>query len=740
DGVIDEALCYLDIDEKSFQEKYGSFVINVDKRYAFITPEYVLLTPETNWYPRPGVTFSTDDVSWNKSYFIDFSLEVKTAPHLKAVSQGEIKEISAGNFKFENEYPLKQISLAIGDYEQRKLEGNGVEFGLWYIKGNDYFTEFFEEINDTIPRIISERFGDFEREYNLQYSSKRLSLVEVPAQLKSYERIWTSGQELVQPEQVLVPEKAFMIRDADFNNSLKRQQRYAQRGRDMGLSPQEQKAMVLTNFLGNFTREQGRPNFRMSGGNMNVSETASPYFIFPVLYKFQNNIVSDKWPITNRIFEAYLKSQSEDMGSMFMRNMAGMSEDELANIALQDSSFAEIVANPKEKKIIDNVIKLKGDVLFSMIQWRAGEEEFADFLEELLNNSKFRNINFEDFDQDIKEKFGIELSPMMEDWFNMKKLPGYIFSPVKAVKVKTSDMIKTKITFSVTNFSETDGIVKVTFRLGGFGGRGFGPPGMGGGDDNSVNELIFLEPKQTKEVNYLLDSDPRMISINTMTSQNIPQVLTDGFRDIEEDLKAEATEGERILDKPVTVALPNETIVDNEDPEFEVTTQDDKSLLQKWLLKTNTSSRRYSGYNSFNPPSNWTLTTNTEFFGEYIRSGYYIKSGDGSLRAKWNVPITEPGYYDVYYHLYKSRDFRRGGGGPGGPGGPGGGNNQNGEYNFIIHHDDGAEDVTLEYNSADDGWNHLGSYYFSPDTALIELTNKSELRTINADAVKLVKL
>jgi len=84
----------------------------------------------------------------------------------------------------------------------------------------------------------------------------------------------------------------------------------------------------------------------------------------------------------------------------------------------------------------------------------------------------------------------------------------------------------------------------------------------------------------------------------------------------------------------------------------------------------------------------------------------------------------------VYYHLYKSRNYRRGRGG----------GDDKGEYHFTIYHDDGPEEVTLEYSSAEDGWNHLGSYYFSPDTAKIELSNKSELSTINADAVKLVKL
>jgi hypothetical protein len=737
EGTIDEAFCYLDIDEKTFQEKYGKFVINIDKRYAFVTPGYLLLTPETNWYPRTGVTFSSQDVGWNRPEFINFSLEVKTNPAIKAISQGNIKEISAGQFVFENEHPLTQISLAIGDYEFRKVEKKGIEFGIWLFKGHDFFSEFFKEIKDTIPNIVSERFEDFERSYNLQYSFKRLSMVEVPAQLKTFERIWTSSQELVQPEQILIPEKGFMLQDADFKNMMKRQERYGH-GKEQGLSPAEIKLQIFNNFLASFTREQGRPNFqRATGGNVSATETTSPYFIFPMLYKFQNNITSTRWPITNRIFEAYLKSQAEDMMASRMRDMTGMSEDEMANIALQDSSFAEILANTAQKTIIDNVIKLKGNVLFSMIQWKAGETEFGDYLRKILNDHKFANITFEEFDKGILEKFGIELTPIMEDWFKEKILPGYLFSPVTAVKVKTNDMIRTMVSFKATNFSNIEGIVKISFRLGGFGGRGGGfGMGMGPGVDNSINKILYLAPHQTKEVSYLLDTDPRMITINTMTSKNIPQVITQSFREIAEDLKAVPFDGEKILEKPVTVALPNETIVDNEDPGFEVTVQKNNSLLKKWLTNKDVTTAKYSGYNTWHPPTSWTLTTNSAFFGEYIRSGYYIKSGDGSMKAKWHVPVKESAYYEVYYYLYKSRDFRRGG--PGG--GPGGGGEQKGAYLFTIHHDDGSEDVSLEFSTAVDGWNLLGSFHFSPDTALIELSNKSELSTINADAIKIVKL
>ena len=150
--------------------------------------------------------------------------------------------------------------------------------------------------------------------------------------------------------------------------------------------------------------------------------------------------------------------------------------------------------------------------------------------------------------------------------------------------------------------------------------------------------------------------------------------------------------------------------------------------------------------NNYRPPTHWTDITNTEFYGNYILSGYYIKSGDGSQVAKWNVPIKSKGYYDVYYHLYKSRSMMRGrgpgGGGPGG-GGPGGGFGrfrESGKYNFTIVCDQGRVEQALDVGEADTGWILLGSFSFSSDTAVVELSNKSEMSMVFADAVKFVKL
>ncbi|WP_340111550.1 hypothetical protein [Maribellus mangrovi] len=717
-GTIDETYCYLDIEEEIRLEKYGKFVLNVDKRYAFITPEYVLLTKEANWYPKTGVTYSTKDVSWNHPQFVNYHLKVKTAPGLQVVSQGEIEKTSDGEFTCINENPLTQLSLAIGNYKQKTLDQDSVTFGVWYVDGHDYFSDQFPESKDTLSAIINERFEDFKRSYNLDYSGTRFNLIEVPAQFKTYRRMWTSVQEVVQPQQVLIPEKGYLMRDADFEKQKERVGRWGRRDQD--LTDLDKEIRVFQGFMRKFT-EENEEDRNFSRGQMEMKQVANPYFIFPMLYNFQNNIQSDRWPITNRIFEAYLKGQAMDMRSIFMSNMNGESEDVLANVALQDQTFEEILADPDQKDIVDNVIKLKGDVLFSMIEWKAGQKEFEDFLRKILDENRYKNISFQDFDHMIYEKFGIELIPMMNDWFKAKSLPGYLISPIKAVEVKSGDAMKTMVSLKITNFSDIEGLVKLTFRMGG-GGRG-----PGGGDNDMIDNLIYLESHQTKELSYLLDGTPRMVVVNTMTSKNIPQTMIEFFRDVEEDPKAKPVEGERIVDTPVQQTQPGEIIIDNEDPEFSVTKNENISLLEKLIIHEDEKTSKYQGISWWRPATSWTAVTSDEFYGKYVRSGYYIRGGDGDQVATWKVPLKKAGYYDVYYHLYKVRTHRRGG-------------EDKGNYNFIIHSDDGAEEAALDVQSAETGWIHLGSYSFSADTAKIELTNKTQQRMVVADAVKLVEL
>jgi hypothetical protein len=292
--------------------------------------------------------------------------------------------------------------------------------------------------------------------------------------------------------------------------------------------------------------------------------------------------------------------------------------------------------------------------------------------------------------------------------------------------VLDGDQMKTMLKLRISNTEKTEGIVSIDSRLGGGQGGRFG--GMGGGTE-TISKLVHLEGHQTKNISLLFNGTPRGVEVNTFTSKNIPSQIRIPLENIEEDKKAVPYEGEQIVDTPVRIAEDNEIIVDNEDPGFVVDNKTETSLLRRLLVQEDENQAKYAGFSRWRAPRNWTLTTNSGFYGAYIRSAYYIRSGDGNQKVTWNIPVGENAYYDVYIYIYKDRGFGR----------RGGGDDSKGEYHYIVHHDDGEEEATIELKSAEEGWNHLGAFYFSPDTAVIEMTDQSASRIIVADAVKLIK-
>jgi hypothetical protein len=241
------------------------------------------------------------------------------------------------------------------------------------------------------------------------------------------------------------------------------------------------------------------------------------------------------------------------------------------------------------------------------------------------------------------------------------------------------------------------------------------------------------------------------------------------MNNIKEDNKAIPYEGEQISDVPVRLAENNEYISDDEDPTFRFTETPNYSLLQRVLLTDDVDKERFVAYNTYRAPRSWKSTTNSSFFGRYIRSAHFIKSGDGSKKATWKIAIPAGGSYEVYTYLARIRGGGQRGGGGGGPqrqggggggqggggqggggqgggggggqggGGQGHGNETTGEYIYTIYHNNEKEQMTVNLQTADEGWNNLGTYYFTGDTVKIELSNKSEAQVVVADAIKLVK-
>ena len=80
---------------------------------------------------------------------------------------------------------------------------------------------------------------------------------------------------------------------------------------------------------------------------------------------------------------------------------------------------------------------------------------------------------------------------------------------------------------------------------------------------------------------------------------------------------------------------------------------------------------------------------------------------------------------------------------PPGGGTPGSGMRRETPYkdmHYKIYHDEGVEEITVDFENADGGWNNLGRYQLSSDTAKVELTNQSSGRIVLGDAIRWVRV
>jgi hypothetical protein len=305
---------------------------------------------------------------------------------------------------------------------------------------------------------------------------------------------------------------------------------------------------------------------------------------------------------------------------------------------------------------------------------------------------------------------------------------------MKCYEVIDNDKTRYNVVFAVSNPEPVEGLLSLTFMLGGSRGERQMGRGIGVGFEATRGSTTYinLKEKETKEIGILLDSTPRSATVKTFISQNLPSTFNRSFGKPEKNPEVKIFEGERILNKLLSPVEPGEIVVDDEDAGFQTISQTRESLLKRLLVRNGDDGKGYAQLRFWRPPLNWQHTVQGDFYGVYRHSAYYVKSGDGSKKAIWTAPIPENGNYNVYCYNAPLR------------GGMRQGRSQqqtapSAEYHYLVHHDDGVEDIVFDGSKSPEGWNLLGTFHLSAGTAEVELTNKSKGPIVIADAIKWVK-
>ena len=738
-GMADERICYLDItDEKMVENTKVLSMLNVPKRYLFQSGDYTMLTPESYWYPRPGVAFSNESPEWERSYFTDFNLIVTPNPGLTPISQG-LCSVNADStqYTFKPESSLPSVSLLIGDYRPKSMMVDSTLYTVWELGEWDDRFAVFDSIADTLSNFVRSTRRTMEFTAEMKYPFRRFSIVEVPVNFTSYKRVWTSAYEQLQPEMALVHERGCDMRVFQFENQKRM---YGMGGnRHRGNNNMSEKEILISVFQTaiNFMMQQGSFSGSNRGGQFTMTQTDNPYYYMPLFYNFRYNIYSSDWPMAKRMVESITNTNSNNNGGEWLRRMNGLSEDEKALILMGKYDFNRIMSDPEWEDLADNALALKTQDFFAPVSAAMGYEAMIDSITAKTREKEFSNVSFDSILDWLQTFSGVSLKEKIDAWDEPVRLACYkIGNPqMTTVTTDTADIYQAEI--AVENISDYPGYVTLEYV--------FFETENAGDEDKPKKMLISVAPHETRRIVTHWFNTPSRIDVNTMLSSNLPHLVRLDNSNWSTYTGTDLTpEGVYSLRTGVDNTLPGEIIVDNEDKDlFTLSRPIRTGYLSKWIDKSREKKNEftYEGFSDWRTYTLWTLVTDQSMYGDYIRSAYIISPGDGSQYARWSVPLTDAGVYDVYFYtspdMYNNNNRNR-------RWNNNNNNNNNGrrvtnDYNFEIEQFNMQDRVSLNMWRAEEGWNLLGTFRFEADTVKVSLNNRSGVSVIVADAVRLVK-
>lgn len=718
-GTIAESAAHLEVDEKRYASAKDYLMFSLKKKYAFLEDDFVLLTRDVLWYPETHVGYNRKSPVGNLS-FLNFELKVKVPVGKTPISQGEVS-IQDQHYQFTPEYPLSQISLAIGDYEKKAITVGGVEYSVFHNPNNDFFVRQLDQLADTLSYLITDVLDEYEDAQKLSYPFKRLQFVEVPVQFTAYTRIYES-QAFLQPETVFWPEEGGEINQFDFRRQLRDMNRQATRANQI-LTDKQKQANVFNDLIRKVFTKQIGSTWVYEGRDFDGPD----YSLFPNYYDFNSGIVSDDWALLNRSIATYLRNDKQIQND-YSRNINGISFTEECNNLMRTSAISQIITEAEFSKIAKSV-SLKSQYLFSYLGHIIGENNLKLFLYDWVNTHQHQLSSYENFRTAIMSRFSLDIDPIIREVFSETAQPAFEILDLQKYEVMDDDKKRYQVLVKARNSGDSDGVIEIKFNS-----------KQNTGDDYysvKVNEevaeevpgkLSVIKRGETKLLGFVLDEKPVDITINTLISKNIPSVITMSIGALSKQNGGLLFAGERILDK-AKESDQYEVIIDNEDPAFTCFSPMKPTFLKAWLDSRNAVDQKYYGSWS-SSYSRWLATTGSDFYGSVIRSAHFTRSGNGEKIATWTPAFKEDGFYDIYVYMKgKNQNEFQGNDG----------DSRQFTYHYVINNADGTDDIRYNITNAEPGWNYLGSYYFAKTGGSISLTDECELRTVYADAVKWVK-
>jgi ABC-type transport system involved in multi-copper enzyme maturation permease subunit len=736
-GAPDNWFAYLDsaFDPLTVNIQDGNiFLLGFDN--LLFRSRYVALMPGVRWLPATGSEVGRGDPRQRPQDFYRVDLTVEAPEGWLIAGPGRRQEVTGAEsgrarFRFAPPAPLPEVALVGGPLKSRSIEVEGVLLEVLVAAEHESNLDFLADAVDEIGDWLTDRLNEA-AELGLPYPYDGMTLVEIPGSLRGFAGGWRMDTTLTQPTMILMREAGFPT--ARFGTPFRDPDRY--RDHEGGI-PRAKREVLERFFENDFSG--GNPFLAAARSFFSYQTGGEGVIGLPMDYVYED--LSTRL-VTGKQGYFSVHHYGRDMGQTInstvgaiFQNRSGSISDALIDSVTQRSevwdavlevSLADLDPWEAPKRALD-VLTLKGGAMSRSMLDGLGREKTGALLSALRERTGGESFDREDI-VEVGREIDVDLEAWLDVWISGTDLPGFTLDSVSTERISDSDngAPRYQSRLQLRNDEPTPGLVRIDYRTGRRGaGKAKQGPRLGIGAEMEHTDPVRVEGPGAVEIGIVTSEPLRILRVVPYLALN-----RSGFNvnlpplDEERIVEAEPFVGARVVEW----SEPDDPwiIVDDLDDGFSVTEGDGGSGLRfGGRGQSNEDTDQGLPISQFGQvTSRWSRRTNSGAWGKYRHTIALIRSGKGDRPATFTVEIPHAGEWELEYHL---PPFSGRGDGP----------RRRGVWTMTVVDPSASREVTFDGDSAEGGWNSLGTFEIADGETRVEIGDKSDGgRYVIADAIR----
>ncbi|MYD98746.1 MAG: hypothetical protein F4X98_15360 [Gammaproteobacteria bacterium] len=686
---------------------------------------YVALMPGAHWLPAPVIAVADGEPATPAAQFRMVDLAVRVPPGWLVAGPGKREALEAGLFRFRPDVPVAEVGLFASRFVSYATQIHGVEAELLVSRAHAMTLSVFEDSANEIAAAAAEVLADMDAR-GIGYPYDALSLVEIPASLRSYGGGWRMPSVLAAPGVLMLRERGFPT--ARFT---------------VPDPPPDDLAEEQVESLGDYFQRERTGGNLFAGlahhGFLGRTGAAGPgaHALEFVCHDLAARILGHD----GGHFSAHVYAESASVPQLladsiasFITGGSGRASGELFAGARTPAVWERAVGAALVDLDLDNpaqavnVLTLKGEAVGRSILDALGRETTARLLAELRARFDGRLFTAADFVR-VSTDIDMDLPALVGDWLHDAALPGFLASPVATARladdVEGRPRYQTRV--HVYNGEGAPGLFRLRYRI----DQGDAPV--------RSSDPVRVGPLEAVEVGVVTQAPLRELWVAPYLSLNRQEF----------PLRVPETDSDQARDDPPLVGAresvwrpspPAGIVIDDLDPGFSV--HPGFSDLRRERVDLDEGLPVYQRLDHV-LESHWSRAEQPTSWGWYRKTVARVTPGDGNREAVFTARLPASGRWRLDYHLpnldvgftTRSRslfqltaeiEITSGRQTPG-----------LGDYDLrLVDADDNARGIDFDASAAEPGWNTLGNFELDAGEVRLVVTNRTTGATVVADAIR----